>query len=518
MKASSHPPGLYTHAALKLLEHEYSAAWAARDLDRCVELLGKVLAINPRSASALLSLGRIRGVRYEYDEAIEAFEKAVELSPRQQRMKVLVEAGKMSSDFLDPTIAEAFLTEAIGLAGKTEDAKLALAELSLRIRKREIAKVMVDEVLKSSPKNAHASLLWCRLHEDRPGDCEARLAGLLQSQQGELSVKAGYQLARVRDQAGDYDGAIQSLNHAKALLMNARNPIVEHRKKIRARFQELMEGFTVSKRSEWQTASSQFGEPRKIALLGGHPRSGTTLLEQVLDSHPGIISAEETENFNIFAYSPLMRSHTPLTGILEVMNACTPAELKAARQCYFEATDKGLEEAVGSRLLVDKNPSLTFLAPALFRVFPETRFVIMIRDPRDVIISCYMQSFFPVDAVSGNFLTLADTAAEVGSMMGIWSDLAQRLEGIVCEVRYENMVEDLESEARKVLDFLGLEWSDAVMNYDTHAREKIVRSPTAEAVTEKVHKRAMERWKNYQKHLEPVCDQLAPCLSALGYI
>jgi hypothetical protein len=79
------------------------------------------------------------------------------------------------------------------------------------------------------------------------------------------------------------------------------------------------------------------------------------------------------------------------------------------------------------------------------------------------------------------------------------------------------MVENLENNARRVLDFLGMEWSGSVMEYDRHAREKVVRSPTANAVTEKVHSRAKNRWKNYEKHLEPVFETLAPYLKEFGY-
>lgn len=199
------------------------------------------------------------------------------------------------------------------------------------------------------------------------------------------------------------------------------------------------------------------------------------------------------------------------------MNACSSEDLIVARENYWESMERCLQEPVGSRLLVDKNPSLTPLAPEFFRFFPETKYVTMIRDPRDVIVSCFMQPFFPPNAISGNFLTLEDTAAEVAEFMGIWTDLSDRFEGNVCEVRYEDMVEDLEGNTRKVFDFLGLEWSDSVMGYDQHAREKIVRSPSADAVTEKVHTRAKNRWKNYEKHLEPIFEKLGPCLKKLGY-
>jgi hypothetical protein len=440
----------------------------------------------------------------------------VEASPRDQQITVTIEAGQMSRDFFDPTIAESFFQIAVDHADSVP-AKLSLAEHSIRMRKPNAARALVDAVLKSAPMDPNASLLWCRLHEDQFDASEERLRRLLAAQSEVLRVKAGYQHAKMLDTAGDYDGAMLALHAAKSASMRMRDPMVTHRHKIRARFQELAKGFSSSKFVEWQGNSGQYGPPRKLALLGGHPRSGTTLLEQVLDSHPGIVSAEETENFSIFSYGPLIRAQAPMAGIMTVLENASQEDLVQAREKYFSAMDRCLEEPVASRLLIDKNPSLTPLAPALFRLFPEMSFVIMIRDPRDVVLSCFMQPFFPVDVITGNFLRLEDAAAEYAEFMAAWIEISKRLEDRVCEVRYEDMVDDLESNALKVFGFLGMDWNESVMDYDRHAREKVVRSPTADAVTEKVHSRAKARWRNYEKHLEPVFETLSPCMKALGY-
>lgn len=516
MKAIPHNRKAITAARLKMLEHEYNAAWGQRDLQRCADLLGKVLEINRRSASALVLLGRVHGMQYEYDQAIEYFERAVEVSPKSEQVKVLIEAGNMAGGFFDPSIAEQFFELAVEQAD-TVLAKLALAEYSIRLRKRDVATTLVDEVLRLTPMDPVASFLWCRLHEERFEECVKRLSRLMTVQTPELKARAGYQLAKLLDGAGDYDGAMRALHAAKTGLMSARDIVAEPRKKVRASHRNLAKDFSEAKRDQWQKDADCLGEPHKLVLLGGHPRSGTTLLEQVLDSHPGVISAEEAENFSIFAFGPLSRAHPPTNELMELMDACTPEALRTARDCYFSSMDACLDESVGSRVLVDKNPSLTSLVPVMFRFFPEIKFVTMIRDPRDVILSCYMQSFVPVSAVSANYLTLEDTADEYVDVMSVWTDVAKRLERSVCEVRYEDMVDDLEGNARKVLDFLGLDWNEAVMEYDRHAREKVVRSPTASAVTEKVHSRAKNRWKNYEKHLEPVFEKLSGSLSALGY-
>jgi hypothetical protein len=105
-----------------------------------------------------------------------------------------------------------------------------------------------------------------------------------------------------------------------------------------------------------------------VALLGGHPRSGTTLLEQVLDSHPDIISLEETTIFHDDAYMPLTRKLPDDTPMLSVLEAATTDTLRQSRANYLRSAELFLGEPIGDRLLIDKNPSLTFLIPC-FSVF-----------------------------------------------------------------------------------------------------------------------------------------------------
>jgi tetratricopeptide (TPR) repeat protein len=507
---------IFAAAAIKSLEIEVQAAWVERDMGKCIQLLHKVLEFNPHKMDVRLLMGRAHGMQFEYDAAIDVLEKAVETAPKHERPLALLKAGTMARNFYDPSIAESFFEEAVELAG-TVQSKLHLAEFLLRIRKRDAAKTLVDEVLATAPDDAATNFLWCRLNEARHDDCLDKLNKILRTQTADLKAKAGYQLAKMLDLAGDYDAAIQALVTAKTVLMPGREAAVQNRQKNRAKLIDLARGFDTEKHTKWQVQLDQLNPLRKLALLGGHPRSGTTLLEQVLDSHPGIISAEETEIFFMCSLSPLMRKQPPDTALLNVLNSSSTEDRLGARDRYYAAIERCLGVPVGSRLLIDKNPSLTALVPAMFRIFPEIKYVMMLRDPRDVVLSCYMQSFVPVSGVNANYLTLEDTAAEYAAVMGIWTEVRDRFEGNSCEIRYEDMVEDLEGNARKVLGFLGMDWNEAVMDYDRHARDKVVRSPTAAAVTEKVHSRAKNRWKNYEKHLEPIFETLKPCLKALGY-
>lgn len=153
----------------------------------------------------------------------------------------------------------------------------------------------------------------------------------------------------------------------------------------------------------------------------------------------------------------------------------------------------------------------------LLRVFPEIKLLAALRDPRDVCMSCFMQTFVPVGATTSAYLSLERTVGEYASLMGMWRKMASLMPNPWIEVRYEDMVNDLESVARKTLNFLDIPWDARVLGFDEHARQKVVRSPTYADVTKPVYKGAVGRWRNYQKYLEPHLEKLEPFVKAFGY-
>jgi len=179
-------------------------------------------------------------------------------------------------------------------------------------------------------------------------------------------------------------------------------------------------------------------------------------------------------------------------------------------------TELYLGRELGDRMLVDKNPALNVLIPAAARIFPEAKFMIALRDPRDVCLSCFMQPLSP-NPVSSAYLSLEGTVTQYLSVMGFWRTLLPRMCNPFLEVRYEELVESLEIVSRRVLEFLGTAWDDRVMRFDEHARGKLLRSPSYAEVSQPLTRRAVGRWQNYRPHLEPYFARLQPMMKALGY-
>jgi hypothetical protein len=303
---------------------------------------------------------------------------------------------------------------------------------------------------------------------------------------------------------------------AKALLAPEAAPHIAGARQVRSQLNELRIALNPEILKRWNEFKSELQPLHRLALLCGHPRSGTTLLEQVLDSHPDIVSAEETNIFHDNAY-PLLTRNAPMDAtVLSVLESASVSALREARANYFRIVEKFLGNPIGGRLLIDKNPILTFLIAPFVRIFPEAKFLVALRDPRDVCLSCFMQPL-PLNQSGAAYLTLEGTVEDYVALMSMYQTLSPHLLNEHIEVRYEDMVEDLESVSRKVLGFLGLEWDERVLRFDEHARQKLVRSPTYAEVTKPVFKRAVGRWHHYQKYLEPYLEKLAPFAEGFGY-
>jgi hypothetical protein len=254
----------------------------------------------------------------------------------------------------------------------------------------------------------------------------------------------------------------------------------------------------------------------RIGILTSHPRSGTTLVEQILDSHDDLTSADEFDVFTHWVYLPIVRRFPYSTPILSVLDSVPAAVREKARAKYWEQTEAIFDEPIGQRLLLEKNPGMMILLPVINWAFPEMKMLIALRDPRDVVLSCFMQKV-QMTPISSNWLTLGGTVDYYARVMKTWLAMRGLTVSPWLEFRYEDVVADLEREARRILEFLGLPWDEKVLKFYEHAREKIVRSPTYKEVTQPVYQKSVGRWQHYARHFEPVLEKLEPFIKEFGY-
>jgi tetratricopeptide (TPR) repeat protein len=494
------------------------AAWVRQDYQQSLEILERAVKLFPADPCVLLDLGRAHGLRHDYTAAEQCFEKAIRVA--NWKIESFIAAGLHSRNFGHIAMAERYFERALKRNENEVEALVQLAEIHERQHRLDSATILVDRALRANGNASAALLARARLDRQagRLEEAEKLIRAFVTKPNPDVwtHARGWYELGGILDRQKRYDEAMSAFLEAKALLKSDAPPHWAAQKKAQERLRQTAESISSSDLRRWFESGRELGSVRRHALLGGHPRSGTTLLEQVLDAHPDIVSSEETLIFHDDAYRPLTRGRPPETPVLEILNSATPALLKRSREDYVRITEKFLGAPIRNRLLIDKNPSQTAQVPSVVRIFPETKFLISLRDPRDVCLSCFMQPL-ALNTVSSAYLTLEGTATEYVSLMGFWRSIMPKLSNPHLEVRYEDLVADLESSARRTLEFLGVPWDARVLEFDEHARNKIVRSPTYADVVKPVFKGAVGRWRNYQKYLEPELPILAPVIKALGY-
>jgi tetratricopeptide (TPR) repeat protein len=511
-------PSLVSAGSLQRMLQTAEAAWEQKDFPKCLETLESAHRLAPSNTGILLQLGRIYGLRYDYAAAERCFERALHIAP--QKTGILTAIAENCHHFRSPELAERYLRRALEQPDAPPPVFVKLAELYERIRRVPEAMQLVERAVTLAPNNPAALLVRARL-ERTAGRLEAGekvLHSLLNKPipDGWIHAQAWYELGQNLDRQNRFDEAMRAFLNAKIILQpQTANHLIEL-KAFHARLKVMETNVSAKLLRSWFDNSPALKPSRRIALLTGHARSGTTLLEQVLDAHPDIVSAEETSVFLEEAFAPLRRNLPPDALMLPVLEAAGLPALQQSRAAYFHSMEMNIGSPIAGRLLIDKNPGFTYLIPPFVRTFPETKFIIALRDPRDVVMSCFMQPH-QLNLVTASFMSLEGTAESYTATMSIWRTLKPLIPGSYLEVRYEDMVADLEPVARQTLEFLGVPWDDRVLAFDAHARKKMVRTPTYADVTQPIYKRAKGRWLNYQKYLEPCLEKLEPFVKAFGY-
>jgi len=488
------------------------------DFQQSIEILERASRLDPANGELLFLLGRVHGMNYDYAAAERCFEQAIRIAP--DKREALATAERQCANFPSYNkLAEHYCRRVTEQDGASPEHLIKLARLYERRHRFEEASQLVDRALQLNGTFPHALLVRARLDRQvgRLEEAEQVLRSLLPVAPLEIQVRGWYELGGILDRQARYDEAMTAFLEAKKLQIPLTESSFASLKEYRVRFETMQANVSAEMLQHWRDDAPAFQPPRRLALLCGHARSGTTLLEQVLDSHPDIISVEETGNFSNHAYDSLRRLFPYQADILPLLQAAPISALQQARERYFHFVELFLGRPVGGRLLIDKNPALNQMIPAFIRFFPEVKFLVALRDPRDVCMSCFMQ-FFPALAIPNcAYTSLERTVEEYASRIGIWRTLAPLIKNPHLEVRYEDMVDDLESMARRTLDFLGVPWDERVLRFDEHVKKKWVSSPTFAEVANPIYKRAVGRWRNYQKYLEPYLEKLEPFVKAFGY-
>lgn len=320
-----------------------------------------------------------------------------------------------------------------------------------------------------------------------------------------------FELGQLHDRLGDASAAIAHFGTAKRMQSESWEARVVDKGVWQRKIDTLAERFTTTWVASWKrTADSATGKPP--IFIVGFPRSGTTLLGQVFDSHPDLQTMVEKPTVANLAEAV---ANLP-SGYPDALATLDRDELRRLRDTYFQSVGKHIERRP-ELTVVDEMPLNIVQVGLVNRIFPDARIVLALRHPCDVCLSCFMQNFMINEAMV-NFFTIEDSAAFYARVMGLWRQYADVLPQDVHTLRYEDLVENFEAEVRRVLKFVGVDWESDVLNYaeNVHGRMTI-RTPSYSQVTEPIYTRAKYRWHRYRDTLAPVMETLAPFIDDFGY-
>jgi len=262
---------------------------------------------------------------------------------------------------------------------------------------------------------------------------------------------------------------------------------------------------------QWPTLQAPDAHHSPVFIVG-FPRSGTTLLEQMLDAHPALQSMDENPFFNKLAGK--LRAHDPC--ILQDLGVLQQRDADELRKLYLKMVCETIDRNWDAQL-VDKNPLNMLWLPMIHRLFPEAKFIFALRHPCDVILSCYMQNF-RASILGAAGASIPRLAAAYVQAMEHWLQDVQTFQPNVLVSRYEDLVADFPRQAQRIAQFLELEDATPMLAFDKHARGKdYIGTPSYTQVILPVNKKGLNRWKRYRKEFEPAWPMLQPMLRRWGY-
>lgn len=261
----------------------------------------------------------------------------------------------------------------------------------------------------------------------------------------------------------------------------------------------------------WKSVDAPTLEESPIFVLG-FPRSGTTMLEQMLDAHPGMASMDEQP----FIQRTIERMQSMGLQYPEQLGELDDAQCTMLRGVYWQAVARVVQLQPGQRL-VDKNPLTMLRLPLLVRLFPNAKIIFVVRHPCDVVFSNYLQHF-NAPAYIALCSTLPRLANGYATAMRFWNRHVALLKPQVFEWLYEGAVRDFDMHVERLGAFLELDDTAPLRRFSEHARRKgYIGTPSYAQVVQPVYASSIGRWQRYRKYFEPALPLLEPALRHWGY-
>lgn len=471
-------------AALSALERPVEAGTAYQ----------QALRLNPDQPAVLARFGQVLSILGHNEAALICHRRALELRQNDAELHLALARSLMHQ--LDPSSAIEPLRRATELAPMSAEAWQRLGACLSLMGDFTAAGVALRRALALEPGNPEALRGLAAI--DQPADDPAdlvRLQAMLASADlpADQRIAAGFAAGERLDRLDRCDEAFQCFKVANALMRAQRlaKGAKFDAEALRAQVDEIIAHCTpafFARAADWGAASEL------PVLIVGMPRSGTTLVEQILASHPAVASAGELLDLHATARAMM------LANAGHALADWDPAVARRFGERYLARLASTRNDAAR---VVDKMPDNVFVLGIAAALFPRMRVIFCHRDLRDVCLSCYFQYFVMGHEFANDLVDCAHYALQVERLMAYWQGT---LRLPMLSVRYEAVVADLEAEARRLVGFLGLPWDRACLTF--HRTERPVLTASNWQVRQPLYTTAAGRWRRYAQHLGPFLDAL----------
>jgi tetratricopeptide (TPR) repeat protein len=444
----------------------------------------------------------------EYTEAAKHLETAITLQPGLASLQLrkgwaLELAGELEG-------ARKAHIRAVELEPGNAEALARIANLAARRGDWLEARRNAEQALQTgrAPTAARLSLAMCSLEDSDPASAERHLRVVLDAHTTgptDRTLALGL-LGDVYDRQGRISEAFRSYHEAKQVILE--NP----RRRIWAptMFETvtgLIRYFEGRAPSPMQVATTT-GLPHIFVL--GFLRSGTSLVQHALASRDDAVLLQERDTL-----SEAARSYMAKPQDIDRLWAAGEDEVEDHRETYWQKV-RGFGTDPAGRAMIDGMPINTIKIPLIAKLFPAATILFVVRDPRDVILSCFRRSLVE-NATTNELLTLKGAARFYNAVMTLAELYRSKLALRLHQIRLEDVIADFDGELHKVCDVTGLSWEESMRHFAERSKARGIATPSGPQLARGLNASGVGQWKRYREFLQPVLPILAPWVERFGY-
>ena len=497
-------------------------------IPEAIESLEKALKLHPNYAESICNMGGIHLAQEEHEDALKKFRRALELKPvyleaqmglskTLQAMEQLQDAelaairalqiddsnpkahaliGSIYTETERPEQAEKAYERAMQVKPDSQEGLLGLGHLCVENGELERAEALFKRALELKPDNvaAHVHMVQAK----KVGKEDEHFTALLDEAKNadqhsdNRKMSLHFALGKCYDDTKQYD---QAFEHFLAGCKLKRQKLSYDPEAAAKQFEELK---TILTREFIDTRRSA-GNPSELPIfILGMPRSGTTLTEQIIASHPDVYGAGELPDLLRIAHRKTDPATTMFPDNLRYLDS---SMLATWGDEYIIGLQKRAPEA---KHITDKMPANFFAVPLIHLMMPNAKIIHVNRNPVDTCVSCFTRLFNRKQEHTYDLAELGRYYADYARLMDHWRAVLPK--DAFYDVQYEDIVADQEGQARKLLEYCGLEWNDACLDFYKTKRQ--VRTASVTQVRQPIYNTSVERWRKYEKHLGPLLDAL----------